>query len=617
MSLRRSCLLLQESALELCTLHRLLRHCARYPERFDLAEMYKIGILLKDPNDVLELRSNPEFLCGLATRYAQIRENASPFQTSLLDAVLPRSRSESSAGSSVAKTGVAGAEPAVGLPSQQDAVLPITAYEYFKAIMDLVNDAEAEHYRAIAREARTSLRGRQPDTKEDGPGGASPERAEAEANAASAGDYASSRSLGEALGGSRANVLEAHLSALLPNLRQLSPTDTCKLIKALAKFNYTNYERAMLLTRRGCEVSGHLSHRELCQLFFNLHKLHTRDSLVSIVNRLLEHVTEMSAEEVFLLCQALERQENTSSASQRLLTSLVPQALKKLSDATSASYHRALLVSMARYHVAQPVTLQRVLRDWVDHWKAMTSERDLLKVFEAAASLLSVAQLETLQQLVDRLTELAPAMDISNMDRAMDLLSKVPMNMSARCMMVMLERLTGEAGRLSVGQTVFILQLLSTYTPAKGHAAVVSMAYAVSVRAPGMDAESLESVVISLAMLELYTDDFFTIAHVLQTQKGGMRSLSAVQELLQYCTPAMVATKRGLGMLANVICTLAPMLNDEELASCRRSLVKLGVEDRDVLQSIFTRAKQLHRTQSHGQTRKKRRGNYDPMEGLL
>ncbi|CBZ26335.1 LOW QUALITY PROTEIN: conserved hypothetical protein [Leishmania mexicana MHOM/GT/2001/U1103] len=612
MSLRRSCGRLQQTALEVSTLHRLLQHTARHPERFELAEMYKLGILLKDSNDTLALSSNTELLKSLASRYAQIRENASPFQRSLLDAVLPRLQSLSTTGSSAAE-----AQLTTGSSSAPVGAVPVTAHEYFKAIMELAKDAEAEHYRAIAREARASSCGPQHDASVAMREDVSPGRRGAAAPAPSRSDEASATGLDEALGSSRTEVLEAHLTALEPNLRQLSPVETCNLIKTLAKFNYTNYEHAVLLTRRGCEVSGQLKRRELCQVFFNLHKLHTRDSLVAIVNHLLEHTTEMTADDVFLLCQALERQENTSSASQRLLAPLVAQAIKKLPDAPSAAYHRAFLVSMARYNVVQPVTLQVVLRDWVEHWKTTTSERDLLRMFEAAASLMAASKLEGLQQLVERLTELAPTMDVCHMDRAMDLLSMVPMEMSTKCMMLILARLVDEAGRLSVRQVVFILQLLSTYPPAKGHTAVVSMAYAASVRAPSMDTESLESVFISLAMLQLYTDDFFTIAHVLQTQKGGMRSFAAVQELLRHCTSEMAATKRGLGMLANVICTLAPMLNDEELASCRRALVSLGVQDRDVLQGIFARAKKLHRTQSTGHARKKRRGSYDPMEDLL
>ncbi|CAJ1015133.1 hypothetical protein Q4I30_000520 [Leishmania utingensis] len=593
MSLRQSCLRLQPTALVVSTLCRLLRHCERHPERFELAEMYKVGILLKDPNDVLDLSSNTELLKTLANRYAQIREAASPFQKSLLDAVLPRSQAEAEGGSGAAGTGTPDAELTAGSPSVLDAATPVTANEYFKAIMDLVKDAEAEHYRTFSREARVSER------------------------KAPFSDDTSAAGLGEVLGSSRTKALEAHLTSLEPNLRKISPAETCNLIKALAKLNYTNYDRAMLLTRRGCEISGQLKRRELCQLFFNLHKLHTRDSLVAIVNHLLDHMTKLTADDVFLLCQALERQENTSSASQRLLAPLIVQAIRKLPEAPSPGYHRALLVSMARYNVVQPTAVQVVLRDWMEHWKATTSERDLLKVFEAAASLMSASKLEGLEQLVERLTELAPTMEIGNMDRAMDLLSLMPIDMSTTCMMLMLQRLVDEAGRLSVGQVVFILQLLSTYPSAKGHTAVVSMAYAASVRAPSMDTESLESVVISLAMLQLYTDDFYTIAHVLQTQKGGMRSFAAAQELLRHCTPEMAATKRGLGLLANVICTLSPMLNDEELTSCRHALVGLGVQDRDVLQSIFTKAKQLHRIQPTGHSRKKWRGNYDPMEGLL
>ncbi|KPA81541.1 putative mitochondrial hypothetical protein [Leptomonas pyrrhocoris] len=633
----------QQASLSHTSLVRLMKHTAKHANRIQLPELYKLGILLKDPNDILGLHRDGELMGALLKRYHDVRAGATPFQVSLLDAVLTSSTLPSSSCSvselaggttDMSRDGNAATAASSTLSS------PVTAQDYYRAIMDLEREVEEEHGRANAREARQTAkkerlnqnrysssshsndrRGRRegrPKTKGGG-GENSSTRSGFTKQEVPSSNSSNVPSLGETLGSTRAENLERYLSALEPVLRQLSPTETTRLIRVLAKLNYTNYEHTVLLTRRGCEVANHLQRHDLCTLYYNLHRLYTRDSLVAVVNRILEHVQELTAEEVYLLCQSVERQESTSTASQRLLTPLVAQAVKKLPDAVSSAYHRTLLVSMARYHVQQPATTQLILRDWVARWKTSSSEKDVLVLLEASTSLAAPGtEPEGLKELIDRLTFLAPTMDLWHVDHVMDLLSAVPMHLSTDCMRILLTRLENESGKLSVGQLKFVLHLLSTYPPAKGQVAVVSLAYACAVRATAMDAETLGSVLTSLATLQLFTDDFFTIAHVLQTQKGGMRSFAQVQALFDCCTAEMAALPQGLGMLTSVICTVAPALNDEELSHCRKALVKLGVTDREVLQKIFANAKRAQRAPANSSSSRKRRGGYhDPMADLL
>jgi hypothetical protein len=631
----------QQSAVGHTVLARLLRHTARHAKRVQLPELYKLGILLKDPNDILDLRGDRELMLGLSRRFQELRGEASPFQVSLLEAVLPGSLSTTPYDNTAVPDGssetTAVAPSGVTRGTSTPVSASVTAHEFYKAIVDLVKEAEVEHGRATARDG-SQRKKEHPDDDVDedncsrthrcgGEGGQQHQRrASASAKAPSdvsqaAGSSGQSNvpSLSETLGSTRAEALESHLKSLEPLLRQLSPTETARLIRTLAKINYTNYGHTTLLTRRGCEVASHLPRHDLCTLFFNLHKLHTRDSCVPIVNGILAHVQELTAEEVYLLCQAIERQENNSTASQRLLTPLIGQAVKKLPDATSSAYHRTLLVSMARYHAQQPTVVNMILQDWVARWKATSSEKDVLVILEIAMSVAAPGtEPEGLNELVDRLTALAPTMDLRHLDRVMDVMSNVPMHMSTDIMRVLLTRLENESGKLTVGQLKFILQLLSTYPPAKGQVAVVSLAYACALRARSMDAETLESIVISLAMLQLFTDDFFSIALVLQKQKGGIRSFGQAQTLFECCTAEMAALPHGLGMLTSVICTLAPNLNDEELSYCRKALMKLGVTNKEVLQQIFTKAKRSQRAPaSFSSSRKRRGGYYDPMEDLI
>lgn len=83
-----------------------------------------------------------------------------------------------------------------------------------------------------------------------------------------------------------------------------------------------------------------------------------------------------------------------------------------------------------------------------------------------------------------------------------------------------------------MGELTNILNLLSTYPPARGSVCVVSLVFAAAVRARGIDHALLEDILLSLAMMQHFTDDFYNLFEVMQRQKGGIRQFDSLALML-------------------------------------------------------------------------------------
>ncbi|RNC31287.1 hypothetical protein TcCL_Unassigned06189, partial [Trypanosoma cruzi] len=104
--------------------------------------------------------------------------------------------------------------------------------------------------------------------------------------------------------------------------------------------------------------------------------------------------------------------------------------------------------------------------------------------------------------------------------------------------------------------------------------------------------------------LNQFSDDFYTLVSVLQKNKGGFRSFDNFASLMKWCSREVALDVRGQEMITKGILGLAPSMNDEQLAEARKLLTQLGVNDKNVHQMIFRRAKQLQRESGSRWTRR-------------
>lgn len=543
-------------------LQKLIARVVKAPPAFSLDELYRICVVIKNPQDPLQLQQNAAFVRQLAQQYGAMDLSAvPPFQKSLLEETL-RSAITSDSATDLSLSKAAGAAVSDGP----------TALECLTAIWSLIDEAHQE--------------------KTD-------------------------------FSGPRMQSLEQLMSQLEGQMRKLSPSETVSLVKALSSVHYRNYQQVALISRRGCEVSGQLSHQEACQLYYNLSKLHCMDSLTPLVNRIVHFEKDLTAKDTHLVAQALERQTNSSFAGGKLLTSILSRASVIAKKFNSPSCHRSFLSAAARYGYNRHGAIPTLLNDLHRLPKKQFTMKELTVLLRSMTALAVPASHPMYKTLVGYVTESVGSVELRHIDGLMDVLSETPVD-SSSAMMQLMKRLEVDAGKLSIPQLARVLQLLSSYPPARGSVCVVSLSFAAAMRSESFEREVLVDVLLSLADLEHFTDDFFTVMRTL-FQKGGFQKYDHLHTILCQCPPAVLRSPDGEELARQGILQLAPMLNDGELQECRKLLVSKGIDDKVLHQKIMTRAKQLQRgasfTSSNNPGNSNRRGGgrrqYDPMDDLI
>lgn len=574
-------------------LPRLLASVSHRHTPLEPDDVYRICALMKGNSDVLGLKAQTAFVAELARQYRGFPPDAmSPFQKTLVDSVLPaRDFSPEAANAAVEEETVTPAEQS---EAEAGASFSTGRAEHSPAPRQTDNDA-----------ARSSVS----CTANGEPGGME--------RLAAVWELIQEAQESQSVSKNTLDSIEVHVRAIEPLLRQLSPAATSSLIKALAVVNYQVYEHTTLLSRRGCEVAGQLPRSELCRLYHNLHRLNTRDSLQPVVNGILQHINELTVEEVQFVTQALEHQTNPSSAGARLITPIAARALQLLSTTNDATYHRAVLAAMARYGVRNYLIVNAFLRD-VSRVETAASDWDIMVILKAAIDLHVPAASGVYDGLLTLVEKRVATTDVRNIDTLMDTLSMLPVD-SSTAMQLLMTRLETDAGKLHIPHLTEVLRLLSTYPPARGQVCIVSLGFAAALRADSIEAGLLEDITVSLALLGHFTDDFFTITEtLLKKKKGGLRTFENVEVLLQHCPAEVAASERGQALLAEVVLSQAPSMTEAQLLQCRRLLGRLGVANPQLQQRLTARATQLERNASVSNRRhSSRRRPYDPMGDLL
>ncbi|ORC90412.1 uncharacterized protein TM35_000082100 [Trypanosoma theileri] len=552
-------------------------------------DIYKICALLKSKEDTLMLQRNQAFIRSIHKQYQNIDpDTVTPFQRTFIDgtfAAFPDTVCELSSSSSFSRE--------VGVNGKQ---MDTTSTE----TKQQEGDKNNSHIVSLENNITTKKGSNLSTTSADEP--SIEERISAIWEVVQ--EYQSSNFLGT----DGMKKIQKHCKALELQLRQIKPFEISSLVRALATIHYQDYSFTNLLTRRSCEVASKLSQTDLCRTYFNLSKLQSHDSMVAFVNQIEIHMEKLHREQIHFVAMALERHPQISSAPARMVPKLLQRAVVHLNESDNATYHRALLVVAARYNLRRHPVVVKIFSDTSRHLDKIV-DRDLLAILQSTIDLGISANTPGLPELLEKTESIVPTVDIRHVDALMDILSVLPID-TGSIMTKLMNRLEVDGGKLSIPQLVFILDLLSSYPPAKGNACIVGLAFAASLRAESFDGEALEQVILNLAQLQHFTDDFYTLVIVLQNNKGGFRSFEKLANLMKSCTQEVVADRRGQEMITKGILGLAPSLNDEELAEARKLLTKLGVTDKNVHQMIFRRAKQLQRESG---SRWSRRG-YDPAD---
>eukprot|EP00744_Colponema_vietnamica_P020252 GILI01028759.1.p1 GENE.GILI01028759.1~~GILI01028759.1.p1 ORF type:complete len:414 (+),score=47.72 GILI01028759.1:181-1242(+) len=350
--------------------------------------------------------------------------------------------------------------------------------------------------------------------------------------------------------------------------------------------------------------------RQLCQTYYNLMKLNVQDSLVAIVRRVDARVTEMNWKDIFLFCQALEKQQNTTAAPTNLVPKLVTRALELKNEIPTTGVYRSLLVAMTRYNCSRHQGIPQLVQA-IANLSDKISDRDLLPILQALVTLKQM-KADGFSVIFRKAELIVNTMDIHLLDQLTDIVSVCPLD-STTYMNNLMARLTKDAGRLSIPQLVFMIELISEYPPIKGTPCAVSLAFTANVRKDSLDSTNCEKVLLGLARMGHFTDDFFAIAEFLFTQRQGLRTYDALSELMTRLTKTIVQEPQMLELISKAIEMLAPVINEEEMLHLKKTLTQLGVTDRRIQQRIFGAARQ----RSAQQMMMRKNNRYDPADDLL
>lgn len=542
--------------------------------RLEPDDLYKICMVVGDSKDTLGLKGNTPFLQALWQARSELAAGAlPPFQQSMVDGALkdvppPAPGQFASGGPST---------------SQQDNDGAAAAIVGFRPPSD-VQAADGEEHTPIVFS--------DPSIEE---------------RIVAIWDCVALYQTGSYTMGDGKRVAE-HCAALDPLMRRLSVGEVTNLVRALATLNFYDFNFSTLLARRCCELAPEMTARQLCQTYYNLMKLNVQDSLVAVVRRIDAKVQELKWKDIYLFCQALERQANTSAAPTALVPKLVTRAMTMTDHIPTPSFYRSMLVAMMRYNCARHPSLPQLVSS-IARLASKLSDRDLVPTLNALVTM-KQTKAEGFAAIFKHAEQTVTTIDIRAIDQLVDIVSVCPLDSSA-FMANLMTRLTADAGRLTIGQLAFMIDLVSTYPPIRGTPCAVALAFTANVKKEALDSDKCEGVLLGLARMGHFTDDFHAIAEFLYTQRQGIRTFEALGELFQCLTPEVVKDPSMMELVAKSIEVLAPVINEEEMHQVKKALARLGVNDRRVQQRIFGAARQRSAQQA---MRKKR---YDPADDLL
>jgi len=405
-------------------------------------------------------------------------------------------------------------------------------------------------------------------------------------------------------------TMSEHCAALGDHLRKFNASQVFSLSKALAVVHYRDYTFASKLARRGCELASQCSANELIRFYNNMVRLNVQDSLVAVMNRIEEGIDHVRIRDIHLFVQALERQGNTSAVAARVLPKMAQRAAEQLTSSPDdrPPIHRPLLVSLSRYNLQRHPSFELILKDAIRCVNTL-DERDLLAILQSIVNT-PFASGPVVAPLLQRAEAAVPCMDARHLEVLVDVLSQLDSGDLPKLMLALMSRIVTLAGNMTSQQTVSFLDILSTYPAAAGDPCITSLLLAIALRKDAYDGDQLGSVLVSCARLHHFSDDFYAIADFAVTQRHGIKSQAGLMEFITTVTPQDADFRLKI-VLAALIMPHVPSLNDVELNDVKKTLVRLGIDDKQLLQKLsgrYTSARQQAAV---------KRSRYDPADDLL
>jgi hypothetical protein len=374
-----------------------------------------------------------------------------------------------------------------------------------------------------------------------------------------------------------ARAVNQVVAELDPLVRELSAATIAKVIRELAYINHQDYEFAVKLARRACDLATTLSLADACILFNKINKMSVQDSLVALVNRIAADGNAMKLSDCMHVIHGIEHQRQVYSNAAPLLATVLYLCHGRVKD-MEVRFLVSMVDACAKYDLRSAPSTPDYIAE-VARRADELSDRQLLTTLRHIVAL-KMLTADVFTPLLQRAVRAVPAVSIGTIEQWLDVMSMVSYP-ADDFMAAILARIEKDAGKLSPPQLVLILDIIASYPPAKASPAVPAMAFAAKVRMDSLDRDKAASVVLCLAELGYYGEEFFDIAFLLLHERQGFRSVQQLFDLIQLMQRAVVAQYPEVaGILNLAVKQLSPALRPEELDMVRTELRALNVDER-------------------------------------
>lgn len=380
-----------------------------------------------------------------------------------------------------------------------------------------------------------------------------------------------------------------------------SAVQIVSMMRSLASVNAQDYQAAAKLSRRACELASSMTLSDACLTLSAASRLNVQDSMSAVVSRVESEAAKLTLKDCSRILDAIDRHHQTVMSNLHHTVQHVCHICQGRVNDLDTRMLLMLVDACARYTIKTPAA-KLFVDTLVNHRIAEVKEGRLLHVLQCVQHM-GLLSAPVFQAILARATSLAATMELRQVEQLIDVVSVVPFDAST-FMSAIMERLSVDAGQLSSSQLGDVLSLIGSYPPAKQHPVVSSLAIAAKMRVEGMSRATLTTIVLSLVQAGYFGLEFYQLADVLMTQRGGLKSADELNDWLDALTRTTAADERMQLIIVTAVKQLSPTLQAQEVDSLRGKLMQLGVKEARAMLRLSERSKTINQNEVQRQTEK-------------
>lgn len=383
---------------------------------------------------------------------------------------------------------------------------------------------------------------------------------------------------------------------LMPFVPALLPAELTYVTAVLSFINHQDYTLAQHLSRRACQVAASLSVSECCRMLLKLYKLKVHDSLTILVRKIEQDANNLALGDLTVVIHAAQLQSQTTASLQPLVARCLYLLAGRVGEGHLSIVQLVTCVEVAAKFGQSANPASKQILDGAGRRAGEMTERMLAATLQSAHSMnLLLNSKHLFEPLAARAVVLARTMDVRYLEPLLDVFSLLPFN-SAPFVEAALTRLADDAGQLQTNHLVSVLELVASYPGAKGSTAIPALALAAAVRKDMLDQLSVTSVLLSLAQLHQFSDEFYQLFEFLLVERKGFKAGSEVVDLLGLVpsSAAAAADTRFAGFVQRAVAELISSLNQEDSVELQKQLHRLGIDDRNLTRRLAARLEALN-----------------------